>query len=64
MDKFFMIFVEGKRGSTYKHKTPQEVAIEAERLARLPDNLGRRVYVLNTISYCVSDVLPVYWVGS
>lgn len=62
MDKFYMIFVEGKGTPSVHHLTRLEAKNEAERLARLHDNIGRRVYVLEAVDYCVAEDIPVRWV--
>jgi len=45
-DKRFMIFAEGKQEPIYAHSTEEEALIEARRIARLPDNHDRRIYLL------------------
>lgn len=52
MNKFWMIYVEGKGAPTYKHPTENEARKEAERLAKLPDNQGRGVFVLESVANC------------
>lgn len=56
MNTFWMIYVEGRTGSTYKQQSSLAAKTEAERLARLPDNQGRNVYVLRAENVC--SILP------
>ncbi len=57
---FYMLFVEGRTAPTYKHTTEADAKIEAERLAQLPANIGRKVYLLKAILSCVVET-PVKW---
>ena len=63
MEKFYMVWVEGTRGSAVTHKDPLEAIREAERLARLPANIGKKVYTLETEGYCQVEpqLMPVVW---
>lgn len=55
---FWMVYVEGKMGSTIKHPSNTEAFVEAERLARLEK--GRKVFVLEATDYCEISA-PVTW---
>ena len=59
MGKFWMIYVEGTGGFGVKHETEDVARSEAERLARLPDNRCRKVYILETIGFCQTEYPPV-----
>jgi hypothetical protein len=52
MNRFWMVYVEGQRSPTFHHWTEKEARIEAERLAKLPENEGREVFVLSSIASC------------
>ena len=56
-DKFWCCYLAGTGGNTHRHLTRQEAEQEAERLARL--NEGKKVYVLETVCYCIAEPAPV-----
>ena len=58
---FYMVYVDGMQGSTCKHLTRFHAELEAERLARLRGNEGKRVYLLAATNYCVAPSKPVIW---
>jgi hypothetical protein len=60
-EKFWMCLVEESQGCRYMHGCKEDAIQEAERLARLPDNAGKKVYVLEVISYCKTEIKPVLW---
>jgi hypothetical protein len=45
-DEFYMCLVEGSKTSHVKHRNRTEALAEAERLSQLPDNVGKRVYIM------------------
>jgi hypothetical protein len=57
----YFCFVEGRGEPRMQHGTYEVARIEAERLARLPDNLGKRVHVLTSIKYCIAEAPKVIW---
>ena len=59
MQRFFMVYVEGSNGCRVKHITLKSAQTEAVRLARLSENIGRKVYIMEAISYCLVESLPV-----
>lgn len=61
-EKFFMVYVDGRRYPEKKHATQQSAETEAERLAQLPDNQGHYVYVLESVACCIKR--SVDWVYS
>ncbi len=61
MDRFYMIYVEGKALPKIGHLEEEASTQEAERLALLPDNIGRKVYILEATSYCKVQPLPIKW---
>lgn len=54
MDRFYMVYVDGRTGSTCKHESVTGASQEAARLARL--NPGTKVYVLETILVNVATI--------
>jgi hypothetical protein len=58
---FYMLYVEGRSAPNVVHTGREEAEQEAERLARLKDNLGRSVYILQPIKCCKVEVPPVKW---
>ena len=59
---FWLCFVEGTYGGFhFKHYTLEAAKKEAERLAQLPDNKGKQVYVLGVIGSCEVPETPVTW---
>jgi len=64
MNKFWVNWVEGTDGGRrFRWYSLVEAEDEAERLARLPDVMGRNVYVLEYIEKCRVGELPVEWDG-
>ena len=62
MNRFFMVFVEGTGGCKIKHLYEHEARDEAKRLARLKENLGKKVFILEPTSFCQTIEPPVEWV--
>ena len=61
-DKFWNCFVEGTSGGYhYKHTTLESARQEAERLARMPSNKGRKVFVMECVCWCEVPETPVEW---
>lgn len=60
--RFYMVYVDGQGSPTYKHATQQAAESEAERLALMPSNQGRYVYVLESVACCIKR--SVDWVYS
>jgi len=61
MEKFWCCLVEGTDGGFhFRHATFEDARQEAERLAQLDYVKGKRVYVLEAISYCEVPQ-PVEW---
>lgn len=62
MEKFWTCLVEGTTGGYgHKHDTFDSAKQEAERLAKMPSNCNRKVYVLGVIGYCEVSEIPVRW---
>ena len=58
-DKFYLVYVEGEKAPMVKHSKPECACTEAERLARLPWNHGRKVYILSTVKVTFVEVPQV-----
>ena len=48
--KLFMCYVAGSGKTSRVHSTQEQADVEAERLSSLPNNKGKRVYVLASIA--------------
>jgi hypothetical protein len=59
MNQFYMIFVEGGQSPTYRHQTLELARLEAQRLASLPDNVGKNVFLLCSLTYVTYN--PFVW---
>jgi hypothetical protein len=63
MDKFFVCLVEGSNGGYGKqHPNFEEAEEESKRLARLPANEGKKVFILECLGATVvnnTDWIPV-----
>ncbi|MFW9991945.1 MAG: hypothetical protein ACFFD4_07775 [Candidatus Odinarchaeota archaeon] len=49
--KFWMVWLANSPNTKHRHPTQQLAEKEADRIARLPENLGKKVYVLEAIDY-------------
>jgi len=62
MKRFWINWVEGTDGGRrYKWYSLAGAQAEAERLARLPDVMGRNVHVFECIGKCKVESLPIRW---
>ena len=62
MNRFWTNFVEGTAGGYgHRHDTLESARQEAERLAKMPGNRGKKVYVLELVGFCQSQDIPVTW---
>ena len=62
MGRFWIIFVEHTDGGRHcRHSTQSSAVTEAERLARLPENAGKSVYVFECTGICKVEQAPVKW---
>ena len=62
MEKFWMCYVEDSQGCSYKHGYKDDAIREAERLARMESNAGKKVFVIEAMMYCKTEIKPVIWV--
>lgn len=61
MDKFWMCYVEGSAGCRFIHYDYTSAFKEAERLARLPANVGKKVHITESHTFCIAEAIPVTW---
>jgi hypothetical protein len=61
MTPLYFCYVENSHGCKCPHTDEQTAKNEAQRLARLPENIGKKVCVLKAISYCEVKEYPVEW---
>ena len=62
MERFWNCLVEGTDGGKhFKHFDFKDTQIEAERLARLPSNVGRKVFMLEATGYYRVSESSVEW---
>lgn len=61
MDKFWMCYVEGTKGCSARHINRTVAMEEAERLLKLPSNVGKKVYLLEVVGYVQFEQPPVKW---
>ena len=59
--KFFMLKVAGKGPPTMEHPYRHHAMQEAARLAQQPANIGRKVYMLETVAICEVKPGPIVW---
>ena len=59
--KFFMLYVEGRGNPTMKHEYRHVAMKEAERLSQQANNLGKKVFMLETVATCEVKPGPVEW---
>ena len=64
MDKFWMVYMKGKRGCKgihSIHSTRPEAEAKAEELLRLLNNSNIKVFLLESIGYAHYKPLPIKW---
>lgn len=59
--KFWMVWRDYSPTTKHRHLTKLEAQIEADRIARLPENLGKKVYVLEAIDYRYVTTSPLMY---
>jgi len=57
--KFWMVWLEASPTTKHRHTTYEAARWEADRIAMLPDNKGRKVYILEALDWRCNDGLPV-----
>ena len=62
MEWFWVNWVEGTDGGRhFRWYSLTGAEIEAERLARLPNVMGKSVYLFKCVGKCKVESLPVHW---
>jgi hypothetical protein len=62
MERYWICNVEGTFGyAPFKHWTLEAAMDEAERLARLPNNIGKKVLLFGFAGECKVNEMPVTW---
>jgi hypothetical protein len=62
MERYWICNVEGTFGyAPFKHWTLEAAMDEAERLARLPNNIGKKVLLYGFAGECKVNEMPVTW---
>jgi hypothetical protein len=57
--KFWMVWLKDSPTTKKRHPTKEKAQQEANRIALLPENLGKKVYVLEAIDYRIVNLAPV-----
>jgi len=59
--KFFMVWLKDSPTTTKRHPDYGSAWTEANRVARMPQNIGKKVYVLEAMDYrCVEEYPLTY----
>lgn len=62
IEGFWIVFAEHTdRGRHYRYRTLEAARAEAERLAQLPDNIGKGICVFEYIGMCKVKTIPPKW---
>ncbi len=62
MERIWECYIEGTDGGEhYQHHTLESAQLEAERLAQLPYNKGKTVYLFECLGKCRVAPYPVRW---
>ena len=56
--KFWMCWLEASPKTTRRHMSYEIARCEADRIAMLPENKGRKVYVLEALDWRCNDGMP------
>jgi len=56
---FWMVWLHDSPTTEHRHPTRESAELEADRIARLPENIGRKVYVLEALDYRFSEATPL-----
>jgi hypothetical protein len=56
--KFWYCWVENTRAPMFQHSTLSSAVTESERLARLPENLGKAVIILEAVKWAMVEPMP------
>jgi hypothetical protein len=56
--KFFMVWVHDTPTTKHRHPSYEAARAEADRIAMLPMNRGRKVYILEALDWRCNDGMP------
>jgi len=57
--KFWMVWLQDSPTTRKRHPTQGEAFTEADRIARLPENIHKKVYVLEALDYRFVESAPL-----
>lgn len=57
--KFWMVWLNASPTTRQRHPTKEQAEQEANRIARLPANIGKKVYVLESMDYRFVESAPL-----
>jgi len=57
--KFWMVWLYDSPTTKYRHPTRYQACEEADRIARLPENIGKKVYVLEAVDFRWVEEAPL-----
>ena len=61
--KFWMVWRQDSPTTKHRHPSFVQASAEADRVARLPENIGKKVYVLEAMNYRSVEQQPLTEVG-
>ncbi len=57
--KFWMVWVNNRSAPAHRHPSFALAPLEADRLARIPENANKKVYVLESLDFRVVEQSPL-----
>ena len=57
--KFWMVWVKDTPTTSHRHTSYESALVEAERIARQPQNAGKKVYILMSVDYRFVEQQPL-----
>ncbi len=61
LDTFYFCYVKGQGVLQHIHMSLEMATGEAKRLARVPENYGKKVFILQPVGYYEAIERPVEW---
>ncbi len=56
--KFWLVWLDATPTTKHRHPTYETARGEADRIAMMPENKGRKVYVLEALDWRCNDGMP------
>jgi hypothetical protein len=56
--KFWMVWVHDTPTTKHRHPSYETARAEADRVAMLPHNIGKKVYILEALDWRCNDGMP------